>query len=480
MTQKIDWILWGEWFEVYWFHGCYMPGVALYIRERLGYGLDHVIGEVDGDVFRIYTSRTEWTDIGERYLKEVIQAPQKLEQLLLDIGTAADALIAFSRKLESLPLSDMSEGEYLPLLKTYHELHHAVWSWGMVPNVLDLENDCMRVYLKQQLTNVGLDANDIEQAFQALVVPHELSLAQKEERDMLRLATAKQLPEAIQNHWKTYRSIQFGWTGPDLSLEYFQDRYERLLKEGSAQKQLSEIELTRKAADNERDRWLGQLKLSSQVEELFQLYRELLYRKTHRMDALFLSYSAVQPILKKIAKDFFLSVQQVYAMYIPWLIDMIESDSIDEGRINAITQYSIQYLENGSLHLAVGDDARKIMAGIKDTLPKPPQVNELKGECGYPGEVVRGQVCIINRASEMNKFKDGDVLVSNVTDPSLLPVMKRASAFVTNQGGLTCHAAIVARELHTPCIVGTKIATHVFKDGDMVEVDARKGMVKKI
>lgn len=64
-TQKIDWILWGEWFEIYWFHGCYMPGVALHIRERLGYGLEHVVGELDGDVFRMYTSRQEWTDIGE-------------------------------------------------------------------------------------------------------------------------------------------------------------------------------------------------------------------------------------------------------------------------------------------------------------------------------------------------------------------------------------------------------------------------------
>lgn len=56
--------------------------------------------------------------------------------------------------------------------------------------------------------------------------------------------------------------------------------------------------------------------------------------------------------------------------------------------------------------------------------------------------------------------------------------MKKASAIVTDDGGITCHAAIVARELKTPCVVGTKIATHVLKDGDMVEVDADKGSVR--
>ena len=58
--------------------------------------------------------------------------------------------------------------------------------------------------------------------------------------------------------------------------------------------------------------------------------------------------------------------------------------------------------------------------------------------------------------------------------------MKKAAAIVTDEGGLTAHAAIVARELSIPCIVGTKFATRAFKDGDMVEVDADRGIVSKI
>ena len=75
-------------------------------------------------------------------------------------------------------------------------------------------------------------------------------------------------------------------------------------------------------------------------------------------------------------------------------------------------------------------------------------------------------------------MKKGDILVSIATNPNLVSAMKKASAIITNAGGLTCHAAIVSRELNIPCIVGTKVATKVLKDGDLVEVDADEGMVK--
>ena len=67
-----------------------------------------------------------------------------------------------------------------------------------------------------------------------------------------------------------------------------------------------------------------------------------------------------------------------------------------------------------------------------------------------------------------------------MTRPEFLPLMKKAKAIITDEGGITCHAAIVSRELGIPCIIGTKIATKVLKDNDLVEVDAEKGIVRKI
>ena len=77
-------------------------------------------------------------------------------------------------------------------------------------------------------------------------------------------------------------------------------------------------------------------------------------------------------------------------------------------------------------------------------------------------------------------MEKGDVLVSSMTRPELVPAMKKALAVVTDEGGMTCHAAIVSRELGIPCVVGTKIATKAFKDGDFVEVNANHGVVRKM
>ena len=87
---------------------------------------------------------------------------------------------------------------------------------------------------------------------------------------------------------------------------------------------------------------------------------------------------------------------------------------------------------------------------------------------------------VLRSSTQINKVKLGDILVAKMTRPDYVPAMRRAAAIVTNEGGMTCHAAIVSRELGIPCIVGTKIATKVLKDGDLVEVDAEKGIVKKI
>lgn len=106
--------------------------------------------------------------------------------------------------------------------------------------------------------------------------------------------------------------------------------------------------------------------------------------------------------------------------------------------------------------------------------------NVLQGHVAQSGSV-RGSVRVITSLSSKNvPFKTGEILVTGMTRPEYIHLMKKAAAIVTDEGGITSHAAIVSRELGIPCIIGTKIATKVFKDGDMVEVDANKGTVRKI
>jgi phosphohistidine swiveling domain-containing protein len=102
----------------------------------------------------------------------------------------------------------------------------------------------------------------------------------------------------------------------------------------------------------------------------------------------------------------------------------------------------------------------------------------LTGQVAFRHRPVIGRVKIINAIEQLRSFKSGEILVSAMTIPPFLPAMRMAKAIVTDEGGITCHAAIVARELKKPCIIGTKIATKILKDGDQVEVDAVKGTVK--
>ena len=102
----------------------------------------------------------------------------------------------------------------------------------------------------------------------------------------------------------------------------------------------------------------------------------------------------------------------------------------------------------------------------------------LKGSVAYGGGKISGFVQKIFNSFEAVNFKKGSILVTPMTSPEYLPAMKLATAIITDEGGITCHAAIVARELKKPCIIGTKIATRVFKDGDIVEVDADNGLVR--
>lgn len=129
------------------------------------------------------------------------------------------------------------------------------------------------------------------------------------------------------------------------------------------------------------------------------------------------------------------------------------------------------------------DEIERVITGqmvldLADQLLDPVfDVSEIQGTTANKGNV-RGQVRIIMTPSDIVKVKIRDIIVSHETTPDFVPALSKASAIVTDIGGISSHAAIVSRELNLPCIIGTKIATQILKDGDMVEVDADNGVVK--
>ena len=118
----------------------------------------------------------------------------------------------------------------------------------------------------------------------------------------------------------------------------------------------------------------------------------------------------------------------------------------------------------------------------KTPQPERPGIKEeagkilLKGETASAG-VYSGPVKVIRNFAELKKIEKGDILVTTMTNPDMVPAMQKAGAIITNEGGMTCHAAIVSREMGTPCIVGTEHATEVLKEGEIITVHASRGIV---
>ena len=135
--------------------------------------------------------------------------------------------------------------------------------------------------------------------------------------------------------------------------------------------------------------------------------------------------------------------------------------------------------EKEQLIIYSGGEAYRKIREVEIGIPK----EEVIGTPASKG-CARGKVRIIpfsmNPEEHLHKFQKGEVLVSTTTGPEMVVIMEKAVAIVTDEGGLMSHAAIISREFNIPCVVGTKYATEVFKDGDLIEVNANNGIVKKI
>ncbi len=132
------------------------------------------------------------------------------------------------------------------------------------------------------------------------------------------------------------------------------------------------------------------------------------------------------------------------------------------------------------LVIHIGETLKPFLTELKHKKPGndiDAQSQEIKGTIANPG-IVRGRARVIMGRYDFHKFRDGDIIVTSMTSVDFVPIMERAAAFITNEGGITSHASIVSRELNKPCIIGTKVGTKILKDGDLIEVDANIGAVK--
>lgn len=226
---------------------------------------------------------------------------------------------------------------------------------------------------------------------------------------------------------------------------------------------------------------LKKLKPSKAEKDLLQMVHTIAFIKDERDDYRRHISFTIQPLFKEIARRYKLPFRA--PLYLlksemeKWFATGKLPVSVSELK-QRMSGYSLVYINKGQVEVRSGRKMKKFLGSQKFTTTNNTK-SEVRGVIGNKG-ITRGPVCIIRTKHDLRKITQGDVLVAVTTSPDYVSAMRRCRAFITDEGGLTSHAAIVAREINLPCIVGTKNATEVFKDNDIVEVDANKGIVKKL
>lgn len=211
---------------------------------------------------------------------------------------------------------------------------------------------------------------------------------------------------------------------------------------------------------------------------LTKLLFDFNYWRTHSAEVAAKVVYESRPALIACAQDLGLSYDDFVYLSDAEIVDYIQTQKKPADLTAVIAERKKSHgccVEGTTLKVIVGNELKGIVAGLHEKADNLSRV--LKGLVACKGGVVRGKARIVIAQSDLRGFVKGEILVTSQTTPDFVPYMQSSIAVVTDQGGVTSHAAIVSREMNIPCVIGTKYATQVFKTGDMIEVDSEKGTV---
>lgn len=451
-------------------------------------------------------SGPEFRALSKEIVNKIMAGPDWGLANVADVIEKNTALFTLSNEIAEKDYSTYSNKELAGLLKKYFTVYETAHVSGWVQNSSDFGQMLFSNTLISLLKNKANGKINANEAFSKLTTPNKESFMQKEHENLLKLlAEAQHEPallhvlktmepghlveklrrtpfgQAVAAHAKTFGFLGYGYVGPPWREDYFYSILSSLTgQEADAGKLLKENAEKAKKLAEEQARLVAELGLNENERKVFEVAKGFVFSKGYRKDAMCKYYYCMEHVYAEVGRRLHLSVSDMRFVY-PQEFDDLLDGKIPSELLRARREYSLcestgKYADD--LYLE-GEKARDYYARIAIEEEEKSEEKMLEGTCACPGKA-RGRVKIINHASEMTKMQNGDVLVSVATMPELVPAMKKASAIVTDAGGITCHAAIVSRELNIPCVVGTKKATKILKDGYLIDVDAAHGTIKLI
>lgn len=203
--------------------------------------------------------------------------------------------------------------------------------------------------------------------------------------------------------------------------------------------------------------------------------------REHLNKMIFGSSSYLAKVLNVISKNFNIDIDSLFWSSKNEVLGLYDKIKIEKEKIKNRKDAYVFLILNGELITYEGEKAKEFISSFIVEESK----DLIRGVIANPGKIrakaklMKYGADTFDKVSQLVKeMKTGDILVAETTSPEIMSACKKASAILTNQGGLLSHAAIVSRELNIPCIVGLGNITHLVKDGDLLEVDANNGTVK--
>lgn len=411
----------------------------------------------------------------------------------------------YSRCLEikQMDLSDLDDEELENLHNGFMDLYQRKVRGSSIIDGFALGSDCILAeMIHERLKELGRD-KEFPNLFSKLTAPVHQSFINEAEISLFRVAVKMKKSEelvsfirdhdveeiiaelenypaiakALDEHQRNYFWSKNNYVADNvLDIGYFVREIKEMLTEGvDPSSEIDKILSAPIRHRQDKEQLFRELGIQGRLKDLIHTSEDFTHWQDERKKSTFWATHYFSIILKEIGARVGADIDQLKYM-MPFEVCRVFQDGLPDDIDDRLRATGFVWLPDDCEAL-VGEDVDKLIKVIENN--KNLDVSEVKGLTACMG-YAKGRVKICRSATEVGKVQKGDVLVAIMTRPDYVAGMKRASAIVTEEGGVTCHAAIVSRELGTPCVIGTKNATSVLKEGEMVEVIADEGLVRKI
>ncbi len=401
----------------------------------------------------------EMTESGMKIFTDYVLKNKNMIKWHQEFDMAVARLENFQNKLETNKIDTLSKTDLKNIIQEFYKLAVNFW----LPTIpAELGNYGSTEVLKENLSRIIKNKKELTDAIQILTTPEEISYNQQEEID---LSNATDL----EKHLNNYFWLQNNYSGSKiLNLSFFEKRKKELdknLKEKVKQKI--------KMSKEEKKKIIDKYNLPGNIVKMSNLIWKNIIWQDKRKGLSLLTHFYRFTLLKRASVLLNINIDILENYFYKDIITALESGKLDTNSSHAYIGTTIK----NNLML---DEAEVAWNNFAKEQIGTSEKNQLLGIVASKGKknITTGKVSIV--FDPQDDFEEGSILVSPTTSPEFVILMRKALAIITNTGGLTSHAAIVSRELSIPCIVGTKSATEILKNGDTIKLNTNNGTVTKI